>query len=381
MAASTSPSGAPAAARFPLLFSPGRLGTVTLANRAIVSPMTRTSATPDGLVTPPMVEYYAEYARSGWGLVCTEAAYIDKARSQGYINQPGIGDAAQRDAWKPVVGACHRQGTPIFMQLFHAGAVNQGNHWVAGAIAPSAVQPKGQQIDRYDGSGPFQTPRAITRDEMKQVVAGYAAAAKRAAEIGFDGIEVHGANGYLPDQFLTTYTNLRTDEYGGPIGNRIRFHTEIMRAVRDAVPAKVPVGVRISQTKVNDLTYVWPGGVADAEVVFPALKAAGVDFIDVSAHLGCTPVFDSGLSLAGLAKQSTGLTVIANGKLQDPNFAEEVLTKGEGDFCAIAKGALADPAWPLKVRAGQAPIPFDPGMTSPLATLANTAAWRRRQAA
>jgi 2,4-dienoyl-CoA reductase-like NADH-dependent reductase (Old Yellow Enzyme family) len=106
-----------------------------------------------------------------------------------------------------------------------------------------------------------------------------------------------------------------------------------------------------------------------------------VDFIHVSAHLGCTPVFDSGLSLAGLAKQFTGLTVIANGKLQDPNFAEEILMKGEGDFCAIAKGALADPAWPLKVRAAQTPIPFDPGMTSPLATLANTAAWRRRQAA
>ena len=367
--------------RYPHLFAPGRLGALELKNRAIVSPMTRTSATPDGIVTPEMISYYEEYARNGWGLVYTEAVYIDKQYSQGYNNEPGIADASQRDAWRAVVEACHRQGTPIFMQLIHAGAVNQGNHWVAGSIAPSAIQPKGQQIDRYGGSGPFQMPREITRDEMKQVVANFAAAGRRAAEAGFDGVEVHGANGYLPDQFLTTYTNHRTDEYGGPVQNRIRFHTEVMRAVRDAVPARLPVGVRISQTKVNDLEYSWPGGVADAEVVFPALKRAGVDFIHVSAHLGAYPVFDCGLSLAGLAKKFTGITVIANGKLHDPAFAEAVLMKGEADFCAIAKGALADPAWPVKVRRGEAPIPFDPGMTSPLATLANTAAWRKRQAA
>lgn len=381
MTAATDAAVAPATTAYPTLFSPARIGRVALANRAIMAPMTRTSATPDGRATPAMVDYYAEYARSGWGLVYTEAVYIDLTYSQGYTNQPGIADATQRDAWKPVVEACHREGTPVFMQLFHAGAVNQGNHWVTGSIGPSVVQPRGQQIDRYGGAGPFQVPREISRDEMRQVVASFAAAARRAAEIGFDGIEVHGANGYLPDQFLTTYTNLRTDAYGGPVENRIRFHTEITRAVRDAVPPAVPVGVRISQTKVNDLTYVWPGGVADAEVVFPALARTGIDFIHVSAHLGCTPVFGSELSLAGLAKRSTGLTVIANGKLHDPKLAEEILVRGEGDFCAIAKGALADPAWPVKVRGGSEPIPFDPGMTSPLATLENTAAWRRHHLA
>ena len=367
--------------RYPHLFSGGRLGNVALKNRAIVAPMTRTSATPDGRATTIMADYYGEFAHGGWGLVIVEATYIDKQYSQGYNNQPGIADDAQRDAWKPIVEACHRSGTPVFLQLIHAGAVNQGNQWLKGSIAPSPVQPKGEQIDRYGGKGPFQMPRTITHAEIKQVATGFAQAAKRAADIGFDGIEVHGANGYLLDQFLTTYTNRRDDEYGGPIENRVRFHIEVMKAVRDTVPAHIPVGVRISQTKVNDLTYVWPGGVRDADVVFPALQRTGIDFIHVSAHLGCTPAFDAGLSLAALAKRATGMTIIANGKMNDPALAEEALTKRDGDFCAIGKGALADPAWPIKIQQGEAPIPFDPAMTSPLATVANTAAWRARRAA
>ncbi len=265
---------------------------------------------------------------------------------------------------------------PFFMQLFHAGAVNQGNHWVDGSVAPSAVQPLGEEIPRYDGNGPFQTPREISREEMDEVVASYAAAAARAVELGFDGVEVHGANGYIMDQFLTTYTNQRSDEYGGAIENRVRFHIDVMSAVRGAIDAAVPVGVRISQTKVNDLEYSWPGGDDDAKVVFGAMGEIGNMFIDCSAHLGCAPVFGTDKSLAGLAKRYSGLPQIANGKLHDPAEAERALTQGEGDFVSIAKGALADPAWPRKIAAGAAPVPFDPGMVTPLATLANTAAWK-----
>ena len=366
---------------YPTLFSPGKIGTVELANRAIVSPMTRTSATADGLATDRMVDYYAEFARGGWGLVMTEATYIDLKYSQGYGNQPGIANDAQQEAWRKVLDAVHAEGVPFFMQLFHGGAVNQGNNWVEGSVAPSAVQPLGEEIPRYNGNGPFQTPREITRGEMDQVAADFAAAAQRAIELGFDGVEVHGANGYLMDQFLTTYTNQRTDEYGGGIENRVRFHIDVMTAVRGAVDAAVPVGVRISQTKVNDLKYSWPGGDDDAQVVFGALGKTGIDFIDCSAHLGCAPVFGTDKSLSGLAKRHSGLTQIANGKLHDPAEAERALTQGEGDFVAIAKGALADPAWPRKIAAGAAPIEFDPGMTTPLATLANTANWRLQQAA
>lgn len=366
---------------YPTLFSPGKLGSVALVNRAIVSPMTRTSATDDGLATDQMVDYYTEYARGGWGLVMTEATYVDEKYSQGYNNQPGIANDAQQESWRKVIDAVHGEGVPFFMQIFHAGAVNQGNHWVEGSIAPSAVQPKGEQIDRYNGSGPFQTPREISRDEMDEVVAGYAAATRRAIEVGFDGVEVHGANGYIMDQFLTTYTNQRTDDYGGVIENRVRFHIDVMTAVRAAVDPAVPVGVRISQTKVNDLEYSWPGGDDDAQIVFGKLGQIGNLFIDVSAHLGCAPVFGTDKSLAGLAKRHSGLTQIANGKLHDPAEAERALSQGEGDFVALAKGALADPAWPRKIAAGVEPIPFDPGMVNPLATLANTVAWRHLQAA
>ena len=366
---------------YPTLFSPGKLGSVALANRAIVSPMTRTSATDDGLATDQMVDYYTEYARGGWGLVATEATYIDEKYSQGYDKQPGMANNAQQESWRKVVDAVHGEGVPFFMQIFHAGAVNQGNYWVEGSIAPSAVPPLGEQIDRYNGSGPFQTPREITRDEMDEVVAAYAAATQRAVEVGFDGVEVHGANGYIMDQFLTTYTNQRTDEYGGEIENRVRFHIDVMTAVRAAVDPAVPVGTRVSQTKVNDLEYSWPGGDDDAKVVFGKLGAIGNIFIDVSAHLGCAPVFGTDKSLAGLAKRHSGLTQIANGKLHDPAEAERALSQDEGDFVAIAKGALADPAWPRKIAAGVEPIPFSPGMVNPLATLANTTAWRQQQAA
>jgi 2,4-dienoyl-CoA reductase-like NADH-dependent reductase (Old Yellow Enzyme family) len=379
MSVSGVPADAPGIKAYPHVFAEGRIGSLTLANRSMVAPLTRTSATVDGKVTPAMIDYYAEFARGGWGLIIAEASYIDLAYSQGYNNQPGIAYGEQQASWKPLVEACHKAGTPIFLQIFHGGSINQGNHWKVGSIAASAVRPRGEQIDRYGGSGPFQMPRAITRDEMREAVANYAAAARRAIEIGFDGVEMHGANGYLPDQFLTVHTNERRDEYNGGIGNRMRFHVEIMKAIRDAVQDK-PVGVRISQTKVNDLTYSWPGGVKDAGYTFRALARTGIDFIHVSAHLGAIPVFDQPLSLAGLAKKFGGITVIGNGKLHEPKAAEALLAKGEADFFTVGKGALADQAWARKIALGQEPIPFDPGMTSPLATLANTSAWRKRQA-
>lgn len=367
----------PGADAYPTLFSPAKIRDVAIPNRTVLSPMTRASATKEGVVTDQMRDYYAAYARGGWGLVMTEGVYIDFKHSQGYAYQPGIADAEQQDSWRKVVDAVHAEGTPIFMQIFHCGAVNQGNNWVEGSIAPSVVTPKGEQIPRYrGGAGGFQTPREITREEMVEVVESYAAAARRASELGFDGVEVHGANGYLPDQFLTTYTNQRDDEYGGPIENRVRYHCEVMQAVRDAVPDK-PVGVRISQTKVNDYDYVWPGGDDDAKVVFQGIAKTGIDFFDCSAHLGVTPVFGTDLSLSGLARKYTGLPVMANGKLQDPALAEQALVDGEGDFVAIAKGGLADKTWPQKVAAGEAPVPFNPGMIMPYATLdCNEAFWK-----
>ena len=362
---------------YPHIFAQGELRSVKMANRCIVSPMTRTSATEDGLATEQMAEYYARFARGGWGMVITEAAYIDLKYSQGYTFQPGIATNEQAESWRKVIDAVHAEGAPIFMQIFHGGAINQGNNWVEGSISASAVTPRGEQIPRYRGAGTgFQTPREITRDEMAQVVEDFGHAARRAVEIGFDGVEVHGANGYLLDQFLTVHTNLREDEYGGPIEKRVKFHCDVMQSVRDAAP-NVPVGVRISQTKVNDLTYVWPDGDDDAKVVFPAIAATGIDFFDCSAHLGLDHVFGTDRSLSGLARRHTGLPVFANGKLHDPELADRAIAEEEGDFVAIAKGALADPEWPQKIAAGLEPVPFNPAMVMPFATLdCNEAFWK-----
>jgi 2,4-dienoyl-CoA reductase-like NADH-dependent reductase (Old Yellow Enzyme family) len=366
--------------QFPHLFSEGQLGRLRLPNRCLVSSLTRASATEKGLVTDQMMNYYCEFAEGGWGGLLTEAIYIDEKYSQGYRFQPGLANAAQTAGWSRVVEAVHQRGTKFLAQLFHAGAVNQGNAWITGSVAPSAIQPKGEQIARYRGSqGPFQMPREITREEIFAVVESFVRAAQNAQAAGFDGVELHGANGYLPDQFLTSYTNQRTDEFGGALESRLRFHVLVLQALRKALP-EFTIGVRISQTKVNDLEYSWPGGEADARVIFPALEAAGADYIHVAAHLGVSPVFGTDRSLSGLAKRYTRLPIIANGKLHDPALAESALAQGEGDFCSIGKGALADPHWAKKILAGKPPVAFAMDMISPHATLDNYYGWRAQHA-
>ncbi len=161
-------------------------------------------------------------------------AYPDLAHSQAYENQPGIADEEQAASWRPVVEAVHRAGGRIICQLMHAGALVQYNRFVREAIAPSAVKPKGRQLEEHGGSGEFAVPREMTREEIDAVISGFAAAARRAKQVGFDGVEVHAANGYLLDQFLSEGINLRTDEYGGPAANRVRLTVQVLEAIRHA---------------------------------------------------------------------------------------------------------------------------------------------------
>ena len=150
----------------------------------------------------------------------------------------------------------------------------------------------------------------------------------------------------------------------------------MLTAVKDAVGADAPFGIRISQTKVNDLSHEWPGGTRDAEVIFGTLGGVGPSYIHVNAHNGFEEVFGSGESLAGLARKSAGVSIVACGKLNDPNNAERLLAAGTIDLAAMAKGALADPTWPRKIAAGEVPEAFNPEMLRPYATLDNVAAWR-----
>lgn len=342
-----------------------------LRNRLAVAPMTRVSATPQGEPTQAMHDYYLRFARGGFGLVITEGLYTDQAFSQGYLNQPGLSSDEQARGWAPITAALHAQGALAFAQLMHAGALSQGNRFRTHGVAPSSVQPKGKQMTFYYGQGDYALPREISEDEIAEVVQGFVDSAVRAVRLGgFDGVEIHGANGYLLDQFLTAHTNLRTDRWGGSVEHRVGLLVEVLTAVKAAVGELVPVGIRISQGKVNDFTAKWAGGEQDAEVVFGALARAGADFIHVTEFEAWQPAFaDEGESLVALARRhAPGVAIIANGSLHDVARAGEVLDAG-ADVVALGRGALANPDMPQRLTSALAPRAFDGGILGPIADI------------
>ena len=336
------------------LFSPIVIGDVELTNRVALAPMTRVSATAEGLPTDRMGRYYRVFAEGGFSLLITEGLYIDDQASQGYRFQPGIANQAQVEAWKGVVDGVHASGSKYFAQLMHAGSQSQANPHTTVTWGPSAVRPKGQQLPMYRGSGPFRVPEAMTTEQISQVRAAFVNSARLARDAGFDGVEIHGANGYLLDEFLTDYLNTRTDEYGGSVRNRIRLAAEICGDVVAAVGADIAVGIRVSQGKVSDNDHRWAGRDDDAAIIFSALGATGIDYIHTTEYRALAPAFgDAGETLAALAKQHSGLTVIANGHLDDPRDAAALIASGTADVAALAKPALANRNWPHRVRTDQ----------------------------
>jgi 2,4-dienoyl-CoA reductase-like NADH-dependent reductase (Old Yellow Enzyme family) len=349
------------------LFAPVRINGLDLVNRIVVAPMTRISATSDGFVTNAMVRYYERFAKGGFALVITEGIYTDQAFSQCYQNQPGLSDVAQAKAWREVTDRVHAAGGKIVAQLMHAGALSQFNRFRDHTVGPSAIRPKGKQMTIYRGTGEYRLPREITQGEIDEALAGFSRAAKLAIEVaGFDGIEIHGANGYLLDQFLTDYTNRREDAWGGSAAQRVRLTVEVARHARRAIGSSVSLGVRISQAKVNDASHKWSGAQEDAAAIFGAIAAAETDYIHVTEPEAWRPAFgDNGPSLVSLARMSAPTTtIIANGNLQDPAKAEAIFDHG-ADLIALGRGALSNPNWPHRVRAQQALATFDPALLQP----------------
>lgn len=353
------------------LFTPIDVGGVTLRNRVAVAPMTRVSATSDGRPTQRMAQYYANFAAGGFGLVITEGIYTDKAYSQGYLYQPGLTDSAQRDAWRAVVSGVHARGAPIIAQLMHAGALSQGNAYRNETRGPSAARPKGQQLSVYRGTGLYPLAVSMSEGEIAEALHGFANAAMLAREAGFDGVEIHGANGYLLDQFLTEGVNLRDDSYGGTIKGRLRLIIETVQAVRAAVGPACTVGLRISQGKVNDFTHKWRGGEQEAAAIFGTLARLPIDYLHTTEFQAWQPAFGEGPSLAALAKRHVSVPVIANGSLHDPARAKTLLERGEADLISLGRGALTHSDWPRRVGQGDALEDFDPGMLAPIADLEN----------
>jgi len=353
------------------LFAPIVINDHAVRNRLAVAPMTRISATQDGQATETMTRYYERSARGGFGTVSTEGIYTDQAFSQGYAHQPGMTDEAQANAWKPVASGIKAHGALAIAQLMHAGAISQGNRFCDTTVGPSAVQPKGEQMVFYHGKDRYALPATMTEEQIADAVNGFAESARRAIEAaGFDAIEIHGANGYLLDQFLTDYTNHRTDRWSGATENRVRLILETFKAVRAKVGAKVPVGVRISQGKVNDYHHQWADAERDAEIIFGSLAEAGADFIHVTEYEAWKPAFTpGGPSLMHIAKRyAPKATIFSNGSLHNIEQAVAALDDG-ADIVTIARGALANPDLPRRLSYRCILNDFDPRILAPIANI------------
>lgn len=351
------------------LFTPQSLGKIQLRHRLVVAPMTRVSADSNGSVTECMHRYYRAFGDGGFGAIISEGVYTDQAFSQSYNFQPGITDDAQIHSWKELIKYVHETGVKFIVQLMHAGALSQYNRFSKETRRPSAVTPKGTQMTFYRGEGGHPTPTEMTLSEIEAAKQGFVDAAKRAQSAGADGVEILGANGYILDQFLTDYTNQCSDQYGENVTNRIRLTSEVVAAVRAAVGNDFTVGVRISQGKVNDFEHRWAGKDEDAKVIFKTLKESGADYIHTTEFIADAPAFEARPSLAQLASDFSGLPVIANGTLGEPEKAGNMIESGQSAFVTLGKAALAASDWPLRVERGVSLPEFDFEMFSPLADL------------
>ena len=344
------------------LFSPTRAGAIDLATRIVMAPLTRNrarGATP----TPLMAEYYAQRANpdTGAGLIISEATAISP-QGQGYADVPGLYGTEQLDGWKKVTQAVHAQGGKIVCQLWHVGRVSHhilqpGN---ADPVAPSAIRAEAKTyVFNEQGQGhftPVSAPRALHRHEIPQIVHDYAAAARNAVKsAGFDGVEIHGANGYLLDQFLKTGANQRTDDYGGKIENRARLMLEVTRAVIDAV-GHDRVGIRLSPvTPANGIDDAEPQPLFD--YLIRQLAPLGLAYIHVieGATGGPREVpgrpFDyAAMKAAYRQAGGRGAWMVNNG--YDPVLAEDAVASGRADLVAFGKAFISMPDLAARIRHG-----------------------------
>ena len=323
----------------PTLFDPLRVGNMEIDNRVVMSPMTRSRADDEGVQPAYAAEYYSQ--RASAGLIITEATNVSPM-AKGYIRTPGIYTAEQIESWRNVTTAVHARGGKIFMQIFHTGRIALPDFLPGNAqpVAPSAVQAKGSNFTD-EGMKEFVTPREITKEEIAQTVADFAAAAGNAIEAGFDGVELHSASGYLVQQFLTTNVNLRTDEYGGSIENRTRFLFEVLDAMTSVVGSQ-RVGVKFSpQIAFNDIEE------NDADEVYPyifeRLGNGRLAYVHVSDVAGAN-------WHAKLRRRYDGV-YFANGGFTGESGAE-LLAQGGADAIVFGTKFLANPDLPERFRRG-----------------------------
>lgn len=325
------------------LFSPLRIGSMELPNRVIVAPVTRSRATPAGVPQEIAVKYYA--ARAAAGLIITEATEISY-EAWSYPRTPGIHTGEQIEGWRRIVEAVHAAGGRIFLQLFHGGRIaSRLNRPVeADVVAPSAVRAPGEMYTDAKGPVAHDEPRALTTQEVKRVASDFAQAATAAIAAGFDGVEVHSANGYLMHQFLSSNVNQRKDIYGGSIENRVRMPLEVVAAVTAAVgPGKV--GVRISPGhRFNDIEETDTDALYAAYI--PALDKLNLAYLHVMR-----PMHDFAADPVVMARRLYKGCLIAAGGYT-PEDAEHLIATGGADAVAFGKAFIANSDLVERIRRG-----------------------------
>jgi N-ethylmaleimide reductase len=329
-----------------VLLEPVSVGKLTLPNRLVMSPMTRNRAVSGGRVTGLHAEYYSQ--RASAGLIIAESTQPNVI-GQGYFQTPGIHDREQVEAWKPVTRAVHDAGGRIFVQLTHCGRIGHPVLYPDGALplAPSPV-PSGEQLPGADGMLDHPTPRPMTAADITATIGDFAAAAANSIDAGFDGVEIHGGNGFLLHQFLADNANLRDDDYGGSTVNRIRFTVEVVEAVAQAIGAE-RTGLKVSPgNPYNGILESDPATVYQALV--KALAPTPLAYI----HL-----FEGGdRSLTRILRDAWPGTLILNPHLTaeafpaTPQTGADAIADGVADAVSMATLWLANPDLPARIRAG-----------------------------
>lgn len=321
-----------------ILYSKTVLGPLTLQNHLVMAPMTRSRAI-DNIPNALMVEYYAQ--RSSAGLIITEGT-SPSPNGLGYPRIPGIFSPAQVEGWKAITDAVHAKGAKIFLQLMHCGRIAHQLNLPAGAIilAPSAVAASGEMYTDAEGMKPHPEPKAMFEEDIKTTIAEYVQAAKNAISAGFDGIELHSANGYLLEQFIRPNTNQRIDGYGGAIENRARFVLEVAEAVIAAI-GKDMVGIRLSPYGVFNDMPLYDAMEADYTYLAQQLNARGLVYIHLVDHssMGAPPVPDT---MKATFRKIFKRTLILSGGY-NAERAENDLVERKCDLIAVGRPFLANP--------------------------------------
>ncbi|MBU2951512.1 alkene reductase [Tamlana agarivorans] len=333
------------------LFSEYKMGEIPLKNRFLMAPMTRSRASqPGDIPNALMAEYYGQLASAG--IIITEATQVS-LQGKGYANTPGIYTKAQIEGWKLVTNEVHKKGSKIFLQLWHVGRVSSAKVNGLQPIAPSEKIAKETNVYIFDGAPngdatfvPVETPREMTKADINQVIEEFKIGAKNAIEAGFDGVEIHGANGYLIDEFLRSNSNERTDEYGGSKENRVRILKEITQAVADEI-GKGKTGVRLSPfisfKDMND-----PEILETIMIASEALEEIGVTYI----HL-CEADWDDAPEIPNdfrvKLRNTFSKTLIATGN-KTPEQANDLLGKNLVDLVGFGRKFLTNPDYPERVK-------------------------------